>query len=371
MKRLLSRKLWIVLAVLLVLVVVVMLVVRGRPGPAPEAAPAQVVPEIAAVDLATVSDKPLSSSVPLTGLLKPVQQSQLTAEVEGRIQEVLVRAGQKVTKGQVLARMDTRDLESRAAEGRANLANARAQVDLAESTHRRNEQLLARNYISESGLDTSRSNLDAARQSLRAREAQLSLLQQAQGKAVVRSPFAGVVSERKVDPGQHVGVNAPMFSVVDLSVLEFEAKMPVTEVGSVRPGLNVTLNVDGIDDSFAGQVERISPVADEASRMIPLYVRVPNPQEVLKGGMVAQGRLALAESRKGLSLPLQAIREEGGRAYVLAVVGSKLERREVQLGLEDESGGQVEVRGGVAAGDRVVLASVGGVSAGQTIKLMP
>ncbi|MDQ8020251.1 MAG: efflux RND transporter periplasmic adaptor subunit [Moraxellaceae bacterium] len=371
MKRLLSPKLWIVLAVLLAIVVVVAM--RGRPGPAtaPVAASAEAVPEIAAVDLAIVSDKALSSSVPLTGLLKPVQQSLLTAEVEGRLQEVMVRAGQKVSKGQLLARMDTRDLESRVAEGRANVANARAQVDLADSTHRRNEQLLARNYISESGLDTSRSNLDAARQGLRAREAQLALLQQAQGKAVIRSPIAGVVAERQVEPGQHVGMNARLFAIVDLTVLEFEAKLPVTEVGAVRPGLNVTLNVDGLTDSFTGQVERISPVADEASRMIPLYIRVPNPQEVLKGGMVAQGRLALRESRKGLSLPVQAIRDEGGQTYVLAVVGDKLERREVQLGLEDVAGGQVEVKGAIAAGDRVVLASVGGVRAGQTVKLMP
>ncbi len=370
------RSLLAVLAVLVVAAGVATWLLVGPTAP-PPAAPAAAILELAAADLAVARDEPVAATLALAGLLQPLAESVLTAEVEGRIDAVLVRPGEAVKAGQVLARMDSRDLAAQVAEQRANLAASRAQLELAEKTQRRNEGLRERNFISASGLDTSRSTLDANREALRAREAQLALASQALTKAVIRSPQAGIVAERAVQPGQHVAPNTRLFSIVDLTELEFVASVPVGEVGAVRVGQQVDLvaegakGVDGGDDApLAGRVERIAPTADAATRMIPIYIRVANPDGRLRGGMAAHGQLQVGATAHAVTLPREALRG-GDPPTVLVIAQGRAELRPVRLGLNDEMGGRVEIKSGVKAGETAILARVGGVAAGQAVAEAP
>lgn len=352
-------RIWIA-ASLAALAVAAFVVVKSRPaGPAPSTANAAPrVLEVASVDLITVNEGPLARSVAVAGLLVPLRQTLLTAEVEGRIAEINVRTGDKVAQGQVLARMDPQDIISRIAESRANVAAARAQLDLAERTQQRNEELQAKNFISANSLDNSRGALASARENFRAREAQLTLTVQALPKATIRAPLKGVVSERSIEVGQHVGANARLFAVVDLTELEFAAKLPMSEIGAIQIGQAVTLTVEGVSEPVAGRIERISPVAEDASRMIPVFIRVANRSEALKGGMVARGEIVVAGREKALSISDQALRDDNGKPWALVRVGDRLERRMLELGIRDERSGQVEVRAGLRAGEQVLLARV-------------
>lgn len=353
---------WAILSVVVIAAVAVG-ALKSRTGNAPAEAPATAssapaVMEIASVDLIKVSEGPLARTVGVSGLLQPLRQTLLTAEVEGAIASISVRAGDKVSQGQVLAQMNPEDLNSRIAESRANLAAARAQLDLAERTQLRNEELQAKNFISANSLDSSRSGLESAREALRAREAQLALTLQALPKATVRSPLKGVVAERAIEVGQHVGVNARLFSVVDLTELEFAAKLPVSEIGAIKVGQTVSLSVEGITEPVEGHIERISPVAEDASRMIPVFIRVHNPDERLKGGMVARGQIVVAGRDRTLAVSDQALRDDNGKPWALVLSGERLERRALELGIRDETTGQVEVRAGLKAGETVLLARV-------------
>ena len=339
-----------------------------RPQAVPAAAKsAGAVMELDAADVALARSEPIAVTLALSGLLQPLAESVLTAEVEGRLDAVLVRPGESVKAGQVLARMDARDLAAHLAEQRANLAGARAQLELAEKTQRRNEELQARNFISANSLDTSRSSLDANREALRAREAQLTLAQQSLDKAVIRAPQSGIVSERAVQPGQHVGLNTRMFAIVDLAELEFAASVPVSQVGAVRVGQNVIVVAEGAAEETRGRVERIAPTADTATRMIPVYIRVANADGRLKGGMAVRGQLRLAEVANAVTLPREALRASGEKFSVLAIAQGRAEMREVQVGVTDEASGRVEIKSGVAAGETAILARVGGVIPGQAV----
>ena len=356
-----KARLWLILSLVVVLIGTTMVFKNLAAGTsAPSAADSALMAplEIARVDLIEVREGPLARTVSVSGLLQPLRQTLLTAELEGRIEAVLVRAGDKVSQGQVLARMDPQDLNSRIAESRANVAAARAQADLAERTQRRNEELQAKNFISANSLDSSRSGLDSARENLRAREAQLALALQALPKATIRSPLKGVVAERVIEVGQHVGMNARLFSVVDLSELEFAAKLPVSEIGAIKVGQTVSLSVEGAAEPVVGRIERISPVAEDASRMIPVFIRVSNRDEKLKGGMVVRGRIAVAGREKALAVSDQTLRDDNGKPWALVLVGDRLERRSLELGIRDETNAQVEVRSGLHAGERVLLARV-------------
>lgn len=340
---------------------------RPQPAPANARTAAASAFELDAADLAQARGEPIAATLALSGLLQPLAESVLTAEVEGRIDSVLVRPGETVKAGQVLARMNTRDLAARLAEQQANLAASRAQLELAEKTQRRNEELKARNFISANSLDSSRSTLDANREALRAHEAQRALARQSLDKAMIRAPQAGIVAERAVQPGQHVGLNARLFSIVDLAELEFAASVPVSQVGAVRVGQNVTVVAEGTAGEAVGRVERIAPTADAATRMIPVYIRVANRDGRLKGGMAARGRLRLGEVQNAVTLPREALRGSGDKPAVLAIVQGRAELREVRVGLIDENSGRVEIKSGIRAGETVVLARVAGIAPGQAV----
>jgi RND family efflux transporter MFP subunit len=358
------------LLVVLALGMIVVAWLLARPQAESTAAKTDVAAplELDAADLAVARGESVAATLTLAGLLQPLAESVLTAEVEGRIDAVLARPGETVKAGQVLARMDTGDLEARLAEQRANLAASRVQLDLAEKAQRRNEGLRERNFISASGLDASRGTLDANREAVRAREAQLALARQALSKAVIRSPQAGIVAERAVQPGQHVAINTRLFSIVDLAELEFAASVPVGQVGAVRVGQNVSLVAEGADDAPAsGRVERIAPAADAGTRMIPIYIRVANADGRLRGGMAARGYLRLGEVADAVTLPREALRGGAEMPTVLVIAQGRAEMRAVQVGLVDEVGGRMEIKSGVKAGETAILARVGGIAPGQAV----
>lgn len=372
MRHLITRKgrLPIVLVSTIVLGVASLTLGLRSPGANSPSAAVRTL-ELSPADLATVGERALAHSLPLSGTLQPLNLSILTAELEGRIVEVRVRAGEAVNAGQVLVRVDKRDLESRLAEHAANLASSRAQLELAEKTYARNADLRERRFISQTSFDNFKGTLDANRAAMNARAAQFALARQALDKATVRSPIDGMVAERLVQPGQHVGVNARLLTVVALEALEFEAQVPATRIGAVRVGQEVQIEAESIPGRFVGRVERINPTADPASRMIPVYVRVANPQRTLRGGMFAQGRLIVEQAPNARVLPANAVRRADDKAYVLKVAGGRIERREVELGIADEQGGWVQIVTGLAPGDTVVIDRLSGLQPGQPVKLPP
>jgi RND family efflux transporter MFP subunit len=323
--------------------------------------------ELSAVDVETVRLASIDRTVFVSGTLQPLRQSTLTAEVEGRVLLVDIRPGNKVEKGQVLAHLDSRDLQSRLAEQRARFASVQAQYELAERTLRRNEELLARKFISVASLDNSRSSLDSNRENMKAQEALVGLAKQALDKSTIRSPLTGIVSERLIEPGQAVTPGARLFSLVDLSEMELVANVPIGEIGSIHAGQSIQLQVSGFGASVTGKVERIAPTADPSTRMIPIYINIPNPGFELKGGMLVQGRIAIASSRPEPILRDEAIRLGGQQPYVLRIRDGVVERVVIETGIRDEVSGQVVVHKGLAVGDQVILARIASLEPGQGI----
>jgi RND family efflux transporter MFP subunit len=323
--------------------------------------------ELSAVDVETVRLASIDRTVFVSGTLQPLRQSMLTAEVEGRVLLVDIRPGNKVEKGQVLAHLDSRDLQSRLAEQRARFASVQAQYELAERTLRRNEELLARKFISVASLDNSRSSLDSNRENMKAQEALVGLAKQALDKSTIRSPLTGIVSERWVEPGQAVTPGTRLFSLVDLSEMELVANVPIGDIGSIHAGQSIQLQVSGFGASATGKVERIAPTADPSTRMIPIYIHIPNPGFELKGGMLVQGRIAIASSRPEPTLRDEAIRLDGQQSYVLRLRDGVVERAAIETGIRDEVSGQVVVHKGLAVGDQVILARIASLEPGQGI----
>lgn len=326
--------------------------------------------ELAAGDVATVSTASLVRRLPLSGSLTPLSQTTIKAKVGGELLEVRVREGQNVAKGEVLARIDTRNQQAQVAAQRAGLEKAKADLAIAKLNLENNQRLLEKKFIAQNVLDTSQSTYDAAVAGVKLAQAQLELAEIGLQDSTVRAPFAGTISRRLAEPGEKVSSDSPLLGLVDLTQLELQASAPASEIPSVKPGQKAQVRVDGYGEQrFEARVERINPATEQGSRSILIYLSLDNSAGLLRGGMFAQGELIIGQSGEGPVVPVAAVRSEAGLKYVMAVVDGKLVQKPVKLGLSTEDNALVEVREGLAAGDVVVVGRLDALKPGTAVVL--
>jgi membrane fusion protein (multidrug efflux system) len=324
---------------------------------------AKVTLEFTPADIARVEMRELQRTLPLSGSLSPLLQSTVRAKVSGEVQKVLVREGDRVAEGQVIAEIDMADLKSKVDSAVASLEENKAKESIAAKNRENNQQLLRQKFISQNAFDTTQSVYEAAVASAKSSEAQLRIAEKAVRDAVVRAPFSGIVSRRMVNVGEKVGIDSPMFTVVDLARMEIEAPAPASEIPGVKVGQVAQFRVDGFGErNFEGRVERINPAADPGSRSITLYLAVANRDGALKGGMFAKGELVLDKAAAAPVVPANALREEAGQAFVFTIEDGKVARRPVKVGMRE--GGYVEIQGGLEQGVPVVRARIMDLKAG-------
>jgi RND family efflux transporter MFP subunit len=315
---------------------------KGADG---ENAKAPVTLEFAATDLTRLELKALGRSLPVSGALQPVNQATVKAKVSGDVKEISAREGETVRAGQLLARIDTADLEAKLLERMGALESAKAQLAMAEKTRASNLTLLKQNFISQNAFDNSESALNVNKGAVKSAEAQVQIAQNALKDAMVTAPLAGVVAKRHVQAGEKVAFDSPLVTIVDLKDMELQAVVPAVDVPELKIGMPVALSIDGFGERrFSGRIERINPATETGTRAILVYVGIPNADRSLRGGMFATGRIALAADTPAPTLPQAAIRTEAGQTFVWALDNGKVVRRIVTLGRRDDDAGRVEVK---------------------------
>ncbi len=342
---------------------------RSAPPPAAKADEKTTQPlELAQADIADVELRALSRSLPLSGSLSPLVQSTVKAKVAGEVLEVTVREGQSVQRGDILARIDIKNLKAQYDSQSASLEKAHADLSIAKTNRDNSALMLEQHFISKNGYDSANSTFQAAAASVRVAEAQARLAQIGLDDAVVRAPIAGIVSRRMTQPGEKVSPDSPLLSIVDLGKLELEAPAPASEIPSVKIGQLAHFRVGGFGDRvFEGRVERVNPVTEDGSRSIKLYLAVDNADGALKGGMFAQGQLVLDKTEPAPAIPVAAVRSDAGVTYVLTVEDGKLARHPVILGLHTEDESLVEVREGLQPGARIIVAKIDALKPGTAV----
>jgi len=310
----------------------------------------------------------IGTSVKATGILKPMVGAEVRvgSRASGVVERLFVRVGDAVGAGQVLARLDTCELEARRDERRAALATAAADLAFARADLARRSRLAAEGLLPPSDLEVAeRAFAVAGTREAEARAALISTEAQL-GYATIRAPIAGVVANVATQEGETVAASfaAPTFvTLLDLSRLELWAYVDETDVGRVRAGQEVTFSVDtypGVE--LPGRIDTIYPKAEIRDNVVNYVavVRFARPEgRVLRPEMTASVRVAV-ETRTGvLTLPRRAVRRDGSRTFVLlARPGSAPERRRVTTGAGDES--SWEIREGLSEGDEVLVGEAGG-----------
>ncbi|MFI5257068.1 MAG: efflux RND transporter periplasmic adaptor subunit [Gemmatimonadales bacterium] len=335
------------------------------------AAKARTQPSItlAATDVATVGATTIEDGVALTGDLNPIETVDVHARIEGDLVGVYVREGQEVSAGQLLARFEASEQESAHQSAEADRVAAQSDLSNAQWTLEQNAELYKAGAIAQQAYKSSEQAVVSARARLAAADAKLRAMGNEERDTRVVAPTTGIVSKRVVEGGEHVAKGAPLFTIVRNNVLELAAAVPARLSMALRVGQVVHFVADG--RRFDGQVARLSPTIDPATRALTVYVQIPNPGGLLRGGTFATGRVVSRTLTNVIAVPTNALRQsaEDGKPYVYRIDGRTINVAPVQLGAVDDKRGLAQVTDGLQSGDRVVVGNVGALGRGMQVTI--
>ena len=369
--RISPMKAGIVIAIIAAVGAVAWFATRAPTAPMVAAPAANAAPvELATVDITKVESRVLSRALPLSGSIAPFVQATLKSKVGGEVEQLRLREGQDVREGDVIARVDTRNLQAQYDREAAAVEKARADLELAKLNRDKNRMLLDQKFISQNTFEQTESAYAGSVASFKLAEAEARVAKINLDDAVIRAPFSGIISKRLVQPGEKVSPDSAIVTVVDLKQMVLEAAVPAAEIPAVHVGQKVRFRVGGFGDrTFEGEVQRINPVTAENSRAITIYIAVPNADTALKGGMFAQGELMLNSMQPVLAVAQRAVRDEAGASYVYVLRDDKIIRTSVKVGPRSEGEAFVEVRDGLRAGDQVIVADIGDDKGGAVARV--
>jgi membrane fusion protein (multidrug efflux system) len=320
---------------------------------APSASPAQAGGRSAAagkppsVEVAQVQVARLTDATQAVGSLRSRRSVVLRPEVSGRITQLNFADGQRVRKGQLLVQFDDQLAQ-------AQIQQSQAELSIAQANHKRNQELVAQNFISQRSLDESAANLQVA-------QAKLALARATAARLKILAPFDGIAGIRQVNVGDYLKDGADIVNIEDIDALYVDFRLPERFQGKVQRGQSALLDFDALPgQSYTAQIQAIDPLIDADGRSVGVRGCIDNRRQALRPGMFARVNPVFGVRENARVVPEEAIVPQGGRQFVIKLLNSPdgktrtTQRVEVKTGLR--SPGKVEILDGLSPGDTVVTA---------------
>lgn len=289
----------------------------------------------------------------VTGQLKGSQEAMVAADAAGKVVAAPIERGTVVKAGDLLIKLDDRSAALALKEAEAAVATSQIKLDWTNDELKRNEPLAANKAISDTDFERLKNDRASAEAGLAAAVARRDSARKMLDDTSIRSPFAGIVSDRLVNLGEYVRADSQVAHLVEVSRLHLLLSVPEPSVGLIKDRQAVIFQVAAYPTkSFNGKVKFIGASVRETARDMIVEAEVDNADGKLKPGMFGAGQLDLGEER-AVVVPSAALRIEGTTRKVFAVVDGRIEERLVEIG--EAKGDLVEIRRGVKKGDTVVL----------------
>jgi len=307
------------------------------------------------VEVTEISSGPVASYISATANLVPEDQVKVLAETEGRVAALKVEEGDRVVRGQVLASLDRSEAEIVLAKTRLKETNARLAWERAGDT-------MEQGLISREEFDRLTMEHEMARQEVAEAEWRLD-------RTVIRAPFGGIITERFINPGQHLRPGDDVFAVADFDPLIARIYLPEKDVLTLNEGRDVRISL-AADESlkFNGRIRQISPVVDTATGTVKVTVEAQDPPNQVRPGAFVTIEIVRERREEAILLPRKSVIRELRSAHVFVTDGETAEKRAVSLGLEE--GPVIEALSGVEVGEQVIVAGQGGLKPGARVKVL-
>jgi len=290
----------------------------------------------------------------LDGTVEAVHQATLSAQTSGRVAEVLFDVNDYVEAGSVLVRFSNTEQKAALEQAEANLEAAEAAYRQAEAEYRRIRDVFEKKLVSKSDMDRATSQRDAARARLKAAESAVKSARQQYEYTIVRAPYAGIVTQRFIEPGESVNPGQPLMAGLSLDRLRVQVDVPQSMVAAIRAHRKASIWLDAEGSRIlAGERVTIFPFADPASRTFRVRVDLPQAETGLFPGEFVKTAF-VTETVERLLVPWSAVmvRSELVSVYVMDDAG-RVSLRQIRLG--NRHADRVEVLTGLQAGERLVL----------------
>jgi RND family efflux transporter MFP subunit len=323
------------------------------------------------VSVVKPGEAPAILSLDLPGQAQAYMQASVYAQTTGYLKKWNFEMGSQVKEGDVLAEIDTPQVDQQLNQAQATLKQAQAGLDLARVTDQRDQDLLQRKVISRQDFDNAESDFRAKEGTVNADEAVVMRLQALESFKVLKAPFDGIVTVRNTDIGAMVnsGSGNPLFIVARVKPLRIYINVPESMAHQVAVGDKADLKFNEFPDrTFAGKVVRTAGAIDPTSRTLLTEVEVPNENGQLLPGAYMQVRLSAGGSKQSLLLPANTLlfRPEG---TMVGVVGAdhKVKLKKIKIG--KDLGTHLEIVQGLLPDDQVILNPSSSLATGQTVKV--
>lgn len=328
-------------------------------------------PVVRPIKIGTIGSLDAASVREYPGTIRAFQNAEMGFEVQGLITEFLVREGDLVGRGKVLARLDDRDYQAGLRSARAVLRKAQADLTRSLNIYEQDSGAISRNTI-----DTHRRAVDVA-------DAQLAVARKALEDTRLRAPFAGRMARKLVEDFANVAAKQPVLILQDTSTLEIEVNVPERDVVYSRANAKLTEKAESItaqskpqvivsalsDRSFPAQVKEFATTADPVTRTFAVKLTFENPKDVnILPGMTARVR-AVIDPDLAWSVPVTAAQaDENGKSYVWKVDASNMAVRRAPVELGEVFGDRVWIKSGVKEGDMVAVSGVTQLREGMKVR---
>ncbi len=324
--------------------------------------------------VAVVSPKPEKpqEELLLPGTLQAFTESPIYARTSGYLLRWYKDIGSQVKKGELLAKIDTPEVDQELSQARASRQQIVAQLDLAKISAERYENLRKSDSVSQQEADQQSSNYQQARANLAAADANVKRLEELESFKNVYAPFSGVLTKRNVDPGALINAGASgreMFDVAEVDPLRVYVSVPQAYANEIKVGMPATVTLQEFpDQKFQGKVAHTANAIDTSTRTLLTEVEVPNRNGKLLPGSFGQVHFGIKTGGERVTIPVNAMlfRSEGPR---VAVVNSqnKIELRPITIGRD--YGTSLEILGGVTANDHIVINPADSIEDGQPVNV--
>lgn len=289
------------------------------------------------------------------GQLVAKAEATLAAQVEGQVSEIRAAEGEAVQSGAVLLVIDPERRQLEVANAQAQLAEARAELSVAERNYQRTKRLSKDNVASEARLDQDRTRESLARSVVSGAEARLGLARRALADATVRAPFSGLIARRHVSVGEYLSIGTALFELVALDPIEVEFTLAEVDSSKVALGHPVEISIAPYpNETFMATVSMISPTIDPRTRTLRVKAELANPDGRIRPGLFAHTDLGVSERQDVIVVPEDAILQRADGSVVFRLDDSgRVERMLIETGVHVD--GWVEISAGLAPGDVVVV----------------
>jgi len=335
------------------------------------------------VELGAVKRGDMSEQMTVVGNLIGAATVEAVPKVAGRLEAVSVRLGDRVSRGQQLAKIEDQELREQIRQAQASfevsaatIRQREADLNLAKSNLDRSRNLYDRQLIPKQTYDdadaryqAAAAQLDLAKAQHAQAQARLDELKINLSNTVIASPVNGFVGKRTLDPGAWVTPNSAFLSVVDIGVVRIVANVVEKDLRRITAGQQADVEVDAFPgEKFAGRVARVAPVLDPATRTAQMEVEIQNTQFRLKPGMYARVNFTVERRPNTLVMPANALVDvQGKRGVFRPSEGDIAKFHPIEVGLMDEN--QIEISSGLSEGDRIITTGAAALRDGDKIVL--